>query len=254
MIQLENIGVTFNRGTTLEKTALQKISLSVQEGDFVTIIGGNGAGKSTFFSVLSGDVHPSSGRMIFDGEDITRYSPERRSSFVARVFQDPLKGTCATLTIEENLALALSRGQNRTLSLALNAKNRELFRGHMARLNLGLENRMGLPIGSLSGGQRQAISLIMAVLAPMKLLLLDEHTAALDPRTAAFIIRLTKEIVESSKLTTLMITHSMHQALEVGNRLLMLQDGTIVYDVQGKEKEKLTTHDLMLLFEKHHAV
>lgn len=254
MIFLEQIAVTFHQGTNLEKKALQNLSLRVGEGDFITIIGGNGAGKSTLFSVLTGDITPSKGRIFIGGEDVTKDSPEKRSAYVARVFQDPLKGTCAALTIEENLALALCRGQRRNLSLALNRANRSLFRDHIARLNLGLENRMGLPIGVLSGGQRQAISLIMAVLSPMQLLLLDEHTAALDPRTAAFIIKLTKEIVEASSLTTLMITHSMHQALDVGSRLLMLQDGTIVHDASDQDKKKLTQHDLMLLFEKYNAV
>lgn len=254
MITLEEIGVTFNRGSTLEKIALKDLSLTVQAGDFITIIGGNGAGKSTFFGVLSGDVTPTLGRILVNGHDVTKQSPEDRSSFVARVFQDPLKGTCATLTIEENLALAYSRGQKRTLSLALSSPKRKIFREQIARLKLGLEDRMGLPIGALSGGQRQAISLLMAALAPMQLLLLDEHTAALDPRMAAFVIEITKDIVESKKLTTLMITHSMHQALEVGNRLIMLQEGTIVYDVMGPDKAALTPHDLLMLFEKHQGI
>lgn len=250
MIRLDNLTVVFNAGTTLEKKVLKNLSLNIEENEFVTVIGGNGAGKSTLLGALTGDVRVTKGRILFDGEDVTGYSPTKRSHLVARVFQDPLKGTCGNLTVEENLALALKRGQNRSLSKAITKDLREQMAHHLSRLHLGVEKRLRDPIGSLSGGQRQAISLIMAVLSPSKILLLDEHTAALDPRTAAFIIQLTKEIVESKKLTTLMVTHSMHQALDVGTRTIMLDEGEVVFDVAGKDRSTLTPHDLLGEFEK----
>jgi len=254
MIQLDSVNVLYNQGTNLEKKALKKVNLVIQENEFVTVIGGNGAGKSTLLSVITGNTTITTGRLTFDGINVSKWSPEKRATLIARVFQDPMKGTCGTLTVEENLALAYRRGQKRGLKLALSAQTRDLFSSHLEKLKLGLENRMKIPIGALSGGQRQAISLIMAVLSPMKILLLDEHTAALDPRTAAFILGLTRDIVEEKKLTTLMVTHSMHQALEVGTRTIMMHDGQIVYDVQGQERAKLTTHNLMDLFEKYEAV
>jgi putative ABC transport system ATP-binding protein len=254
MIRLAQVNVIYNKGTDLEKAALKNVTLDIQPNEFITVIGGNGAGKSTLLSVLTGDTPIMSGGVLFDGVNVTKWSPEKRASVVARVFQDPLKGTCAALTVEENLSLAYHRGQPRGLQRALNSQMRDLFAHHLKRLKLGLENRMKVPIGSLSGGQRQAISLIMAVLSPMKILLLDEHTAALDPRTAAFILKLTHEIVEDKKLTTLMVTHSMHQALDIGTRTLMLHEGKIVYDVHGSERAQLTPHDLIELFEKFEAV
>jgi putative ABC transport system ATP-binding protein len=254
MIRLEKVNVIFNQGTNLEKVALKNINLSIQKNEFLTVIGGNGAGKSTLLSVITGNTEVTSGKVLFDGVNVNKWSPEKRANLIARVFQDPLKGTCGSLTIEENLALAYRRGQPRGLNLAINQQARKIFVTHLEKLKLGLENRMKIHINSLSGGQRQAISLIMAVLAPMKILLLDEHTAALDPRTAAFIIDLTHEIVEEKKLTTLMVTHSMHQALEVGTRTIMLHEGEIVYDVSGAERTKLTTHNLMELFERFEAV
>lgn len=254
MIHLENVNVIFNQGTNLEKVALKNINLSIQKNEFLTVIGGNGAGKSTLFSVITGTTAVTSGKVLFDGVNVNKWSPEKRANLIARVFQDPLKGTCGSLSIEENLALASRRGQPRGLKLALNPSNRAFFEKHLEKLKLGLENRTKTRIDLLSGGQRQAISLIMAVLSPMKILLLDEHTAALDPRTAAFIVELTRDIVCEKKLTTLMVTHSMHQALEVGTRTIMMHEGEIVYDVQGSERDKLTTHDLMGLFEKFEAV
>lgn len=254
MIELEDLHVIYNPGTNLEKKVLRGLSLKMNENEFVTVIGGNGAGKSTLLSSLTGDVKVTKGRILFDGENVTSFSPTDRSHLIARVFQDPLKGTCGTLTVEENLALALKRGKGRTLSKAITNDIRDLMRHQLSRLHLGVENRLRDPIGSLSGGQRQAISLIMAVLSPSKILLLDEHTAALDPRTAAFIIDLTKEIVGDKKLTTLMVTHSMNQALEVGTRTIMLADGKVVFDVSGAVRDALTPHDLLGEFEKRALV
>lgn len=249
MIKLENIHVIFNPGSSIEKRALRGIDLSISQGEFVTVIGGNGAGKSTVMGVISGVTPVTHGRILFDGRDVTKETSTQRSRDVARVFQDPLKGTCGALSIEENMSLALARGTRRGVSCALTTKKRRYFREQLAKLNLGVEERMQDPIGSLSGGQRQAISLIMAVLSPSKILLLDEHTAALDPRTTAFIIKLTQEIVEDKKLTTLMITHSMSQALAVGTRTVMLMDGRIAMDISGQERETLTPHDLVQRFE-----
>ena len=254
MIRLDDLNVVFNVGTNLEKKVLRGLSLTMDENEFVTVIGGNGAGKSTLLGALTGDVSLTKGRILFDGEDVTNYSPTKRSHLIARVFQDPLKGTCGELTVEENLALALKRGQSRNFSRAINKEIRENLCHNLKRLHLGVEKRLRDPIGSLSGGQRQAISLIMAVLSPSKILLLDEHTAALDPRTAAFTINLTKDIVGTKKLTTLMVTHSMAQALDVGNRTIMLADGKVVFDVKDAERKKLTPHDLLGEFEKRALV
>lgn len=250
MIRLTDLHVTFNRGTAMEKEALRGVTLNIKKGDFVCVIGGNGAGKSTLLNALCGDIFPESGKISIDNQDVTTLASWKRASFVARVFQDPLAGTCPNLTIEENMALAMSRGEKRTYKLALNKEHREKFRFQLSRLKLGLENRLQDPIGLLSGGQRQAISLVMAVLKPMKIMALDEHTAALDPKTAAFILDLTHEIVEETHLTTLMVTHSMHQALELGNRTLMLHEGQVVFDVSGKERKGLTVSDLLDLFHK----
>ena len=250
MICLKNLRVVFNRGSALEANALRGIDLDIPEGQFVTVIGSNGAGKSTLLGTLTGDVHPLLGHITIDGTDVTRLSPARRSGLVSRVFQDPMVGTCANLTIEENMALANGRGHRRGLTLALNKERREEFRHHISRLNLGLENRLKDPMGSLSGGQRQAVSLLMAVLQPMKILVLDEHTAALDPKTAEFVIHLTQEIVAERNLTTLMVTHSMHQALDVGHRTIMLHKGKVIYDIQGTQRQKLTIEDLLILFKK----
>jgi putative tryptophan/tyrosine transport system ATP-binding protein len=252
MIRLEKVSVVYNQGTNLEKTALKNVSLIIQKEEFVTVIGGNGAGKSTLLSVITGNTEITNGKVLFDNIDVTKWPPEQRSALIARVFQDPLKGTCGSLTIEENLALAYRRGQRRGVQLALTPETRDFFISYLKRLKLGLESRMKAYVSTLSGGQRQAISLIMAVLAPMKILLLDEHTAALDPRMASFIVGLTHDIVEEKKLTTLMITHSVHQALEVGT--IMLHEGEIVYDIQGHERDRLTPHNLMEWFEKFDAV
>lgn len=250
MIRITDFHVTFNRGTAMENKALRGVTLDIKKGDFVCVIGGNGAGKSTLLNALCGDIFPDTGKISIDNKDVTSLSTWQRAPYVARVFQDPMAGTCANLTIEENLALAMGRGVKRTLKMAINKDYREKFRDQLARLKLGLEDRLKDPIGRLSGGQRQAISLIMAVLQPMKILALDEHTAALDPKTAAFILELTREIVEENNLTALMVTHSMHQALELGNRTLMLHEGRVVFDVQGEKRKDLKVSDLLELFHK----
>jgi putative ABC transport system ATP-binding protein len=250
MIQMNDLHVTFHRGSVMEKRALRGINLNIKKGDFVCVIGGNGAGKSTLLNTLCGDVFPETGSIFIDEQNVSTLSSWQRAPYVARVFQDPLAGTCANLTIEENMALAITRGERRSLKLALNNHHREKFRFQLSRLKLGLENRLSDPIGLLSGGQRQAVSLIMAVLSPMKIIALDEHTAALDPKTAAFILDLTREIIEESGLTALMVTHSMQQAIEHGNRTLMLHEGRIIFDVEGKARDGLTVADLLDLFHK----
>jgi putative ABC transport system ATP-binding protein len=248
MIEAERIAVTFNRGTPMETPALRDLDLAIPAGEFVTVIGSNGAGKSTLLNVLTGDATVSAGRVVIDGQDVTGWAAPRRAALVARVFQDPLAGSCADLSIEENLALAAARGSRRGLRLAIDRGGREFFRDQLRRLNLGLENRLGDRMGLLSGGQRQAVSLLMATLQPMKILLLDEHTAALDPKTAEFVLDLTNRIVEEQKLTTLMVTHSMRQALDHGTRTLMLHEGRIVFDVAGAARKGLDVPDLLALF------
>jgi putative ABC transport system ATP-binding protein len=250
MIRLSDLHLTFNRGTAMETKALRGVSLTIKKGDFVCVIGGNGAGKSTLLNALCGDVIPERGTVSIDNQNVTSLTSWQRAPYVARVFQDPMAGTCANLTIEENMALAMGRGEKRTLKRAINAKDRDQFRSQLSRLKLGLEDRLKDPIGMLSGGQRQAVSLIMAVLKPMKIIALDEHTAALDPKTAAFILELTREIVEESHLTALMVTHSMHQALELGNRTVMLYEGRVVFDVRDEARKDLTVADLLELFHK----
>lgn len=248
MIRVSGLEVTFNRGTPLEKRAVQGIDLTFEKGEFVCIIGSNGAGKSTLLSAIAGDVLPSAGRIEIDGIDVSRWPTARRAQLVARVFQDPLAGSCADLTIEENLALAASRGQGRSLRHAINHTRRAQFRSRVAELCLGLENRLKDRMGLLSGGQRQAVSLLMASMAPSSVLLLDEHTAALDPGMAAFVIGVTNQIVAESKLTTVMVTHSMTQALQVGSRTVMLHEGKVLLDVSGSERAKLTVENLVARF------
>jgi putative ABC transport system ATP-binding protein len=250
MIRVENIAVTFGRGTPMETPALRGIDLAIPAGQFVTVIGSNGAGKSTVLNVLTGDAPVQQGRVVIDEQDVTGWPPPRRAALVARVFQDPLAGSCADLSIEENLALAAARGARRGLGLALDRRRRADFRARLRVLGLGLENRLGDRMGLLSGGQRQAVSLLMATLQPMKILLLDEHTAALDPKTAEFVLGLTRQIVESQKLTTLMVTHSMRQALDYGERTVMLHEGRVVFDVSGAARLGLDVPDLLDLFAK----
>lgn len=249
MMHADNLKVTFNAGTPIENPAMRGMSLHIQDGEFVTVIGSNGAGKSTFLNAISGDLMVDSGTIKINGQDVTRLPAHKRAHLVARVFQDPLAGTCEALSIEENMALAYSRGHKRGLSFALNKENRELFREKLSILKLGLENRLTDRIGLLSGGQRQAVSLLMASLQPSKILLLDEHTAALDPKTAAFVLELTDQIVSENQLTAMMVTHSMRQALDHGHRTVMLHQGKVVLDVSGEQRAGMDVPDLLNLFE-----
>lgn len=248
MIELDNVQVTFNRNTPLEKKALQGINLKVEQGSFITVIGSNGSGKSTLLSTLAGDILPTRGNVYINDHNVTRKKTVNRAAFVARVFQDPLIGSCGELTIEENMALAYKRGHWRGFLPALTPSSRKLFREKLSGLGLGLEHRMRQQMNSLSGGQRQAVSLIMATLSKSSILLLDEHTAALDPGMADFIMKLTHELVEQHGFTTLMVTHSMRQALDFGNRTIMLDGGKIILDVSGEERSTLDVPDLIEMF------
>lgn len=250
MISIKDIKVVFGRGTPLQKQALNGVSLTIDEGSFVTVIGSNGAGKSTLLGVLAGDVMASEGQVLIGKTDVTRKSTAARAGLVARVFQDPLTGSCGALSIEENLALAARRGERRGLASALGGNRRDEFRERIAELNLGLENRVKDRMDLLSGGQRQAVSLVMATLAGSEVLLLDEHTAALDPGMAEFVMNLTQKIVSERKLTTLMVTHSMRQALDYGHRTIMLHGGEIVLDVAGDNRKNLQVEDLIAMFRK----
>ena len=248
MLTLTNIVKYFHRGSVNEVLALNGANLSVETGEFITIIGSNGAGKSSLLNCVSGTHFPDKGKVTLGGRDVTAWPEYRRAGLIARVFQDPLLGTCASLTIEQNMALARKRGQRRGLGLGVKAADRELFRERLAVLRLGLEDRLRDVVGLLSGGQRQALTMVMATLVRPELLLLDEHTAALDPKTANQILELTSSIVESGRLTTLMVTHNMHQALAFGNRLAMMHRGKIILDVSGEEKKRLTVEDLLERF------
>ena len=250
MIELDHIGVTFKQGTPLEKQALIDLNLKIERGSFVTVIGSNGAGKSTMLGVLAGDILPNEGKVIINGADVSRKSTADRAKMIARVFQDPLAGSCGSLTIEENLALAACRGKRRGLASALTRENREIFRHRIAELGLGLENRIHNRMDSLSGGQRQAVSLVMATLSDADVLLLDEHTAALDPSMADFVMKLTEKVIRKNKLTTLMVTHSMRQALDYGERTFMLHGGKIVLDVHAEKRRGLDVGDLIDMFQK----
>ena len=250
MLQAQGLRKTFNPGTVIENPALRGIDLTIREGEFITVIGSNGAGKSTFLNAISGDLMVDQGTLTIDGQDVTRRNAWQRAALVARVFQDPMAGTCERLSIEENLALAWQRGQRRGFGRAIRGGQRELFQEKLATLGLGLEKRLTDRMGLLSGGQRQAVSLLMASLQSSKLLLLDEHTAALDPKTAAFVLKLTDQIVGKDQLTTLMVTHSMRQALDHGTRTIMLHQGQIVLDVSGEERRKLDVADLLHMFER----
>ncbi len=248
MIEARDLVKYFNPGTPMEARALAGLDLALEAGEFVTVIGSNGAGKSTLLNVLTGDHRLDRGQIWIDGLDVTNWRAARRARLVARVFQDPMAGTCERLTIEENLALAESRGRRRGLGRAIDRSRREHFRERLAHLGLGLENRLADRMGLLSGGQRQAVSLLMATLRPCKILLLDEHTAALDPATAQLVMDLTEKIVEEQRLTTLMVTHSMRQALDHGGRTLMLHEGRIVFDVADDKRAGLDVPDLLGLF------
>ena len=249
MLELKNVRKTFNRGTVNEKKALNGVNLHLNPGDFVTIIGGNGAGKSTMLNMIAGVYPIDSGVITLDGDNISRRPEHKRAKYLGRVFQDPMRGTATDMEIEENMALAYRRGKFRGLGWGISKKEKDFFREQIKVLGLGLEDRMTSKVGLLSGGQRQALTLLMATLQEPKLLLLDEHTAALDPKTAKNVLELTGEIVESKKLTALMVTHNMKDAIKMGNRLIMMHEGRVVYDVAGEEKKKLAVRDLLQKFE-----
>ncbi len=250
MLELKNISKTFFPGTVHEKTALDNLNLTLHEGDFVTVIGGNGAGKSTMLNAIAGTFPVDSGTILIDGKDVTRLPEYKRAALLGRVFQDPMMGTAPTMQIQENLALAARRGKPRGLRWGITPQEQEMYYQKLKDLDLGLEDRMKAKVGLLSGGQRQALTLLMAVLQKPKLLLLDEHTAALDPRTAAKVLELSDRIVEENHLTTLMITHNMKDAIAHGNRLIMMDAGHVVLDISGEDKKKLTVNDLLTLFSK----
>ena len=250
MLEIINLRKTFNPGTVNEKTALDGVSLTLKDGDFVSVIGGNGAGKSTLLNAVAGTWLVDSGTISIDGVNVTRLPEHKRARFIGRVFQDPMMGTAATMQIEENLALARRRGKPRSLRPGITAAEREEYKELLKSLNLGLEDRLTAKVGLLSGGQRQALTLLMATLQKPKLLLLDEHTAALDPKTAAKVLEVTDRIIRQERLTTLMITHNMRDAIAHGNRLIMLYEGRIAVDVSGEDKERLTVEDLLGMFEK----
>ena len=248
MLELHQVCKTFNPGTVNEKAALNHLSLTLEEGDFVTVIGGNGAGKSTMLNAISGVWPVDKGTIRIDGVDVTELSEHRRAVYLGRVFQDPMVGTAGNMTIEENLALAARRGEKRTLRWGIKKSEREQFKELLRPLGLGLEDRLTAKVGLLSGGQRQALTLLMASLKKPKVLLLDEHTAALDPKTAAKVLELSDQIVEEHKLTTLMVTHNMKDAIAHGNRLIMLDAGRVILDIRGEDKKKLTVPDLLARF------
>lgn len=249
MLDINGISKTFNAGTVNEKKALNGLELHLKEGDFLTVIGGNGAGKSTMLNAIAGTWLVDEGSIVVDGVDVTRLSEHQRAKYLGRVFQDPMTGTAASMQIEENLALAARRGKFRGLRIGITNKEREFYKEKLQILGLGLENRLTTGVGLLSGGQRQALTLLMATLQKPKLLLLDEHTAALDPKTAAKVLEVTDKIVNKDNLTTIMITHNMKDAITHGNRLVMMHEGHIIYDVAGEDKRKLTVADLLHKFE-----
>lgn len=248
MLEVQNIYKTFNPGTVNEKRALNGVSVTLNDGDFVTVIGGNGAGKSTLLNAIAGVWPVDRGAILIDGQNVTRLPEHKRAKFIGRVFQDPMMGTAASMQIEENLALAARRGESRTLRAGITKAERETYRELLKILDLGLEDRLTSKVGLLSGGQRQALTLLMATLKKPKLLLLDEHTAALDPKTAAKVLDTTEKIVQRDRLTTLMITHNMRDAIAHGNRLIMMYEGRVAIDVSGEEKRKLTVEDLLAKF------
>lgn len=248
MLEVNSIYKTFNPGTVNEKLALDGLSLRLDPGDFVTVIGGNGAGKSTFLNALAGVWYVDQGSIRIDGVDVTKVSEHKRAAYLGRVFQDPMMGTAATMGIDENLALAARRGKPRGLRIGISKKEKDEFRELLKILDLGLEDRLTSKVGLLSGGQRQAVTLLMATLKKPKLLLLDEHTAALDPKTAAKVLETTNNIIRKDNLTTLMITHNMKDAIANGNRLIMMNNGKVILDIAGEEKKKLTVDDLLHKF------
>lgn len=249
MLNITNLQKTFNPGTVNAKTALCGFDLTIKEGEFVTVIGGNGAGKSTLLNAIAGVWRPDFGKIEIDGVDVTAMPEHKRAKFLGRVFQDPMKGTAPDMEIAENLSIAARRGTKRKLIWGCPRKEREGYKELLAQLELGLENRLSTKVGLLSGGQRQAVTLLMATLKKPKILLLDEHTAALDPKTAAKVLKITEKLVTENRLTTLMITHNMHDAIAYGNRLIMMHEGRVVVDVSGEAKKNLTIEQLLGLFE-----
>lgn len=250
MLEIKDISIVFNEGTVDEKKALNQINLTLEKGDFVTVIGSNGAGKSTLMNVVAGNLFPDVGEVNINGKQVVHLPEYKRSKFVGRVFQDPMAGTAPSMTIEENLAMAYSRNKKRRLTLGVNQKRRDMFRDFLKTLKLGLEDRLTAKVGLLSGGERQALSLLMTTFTDPDILLLDEHTAALDPSRAELITKLTKDVVVKSGLTTLMVTHNMQQALDLGNRLIMMDKGQIIFEVSGEEKQKLTVENLLHEFQR----
>lgn len=248
MLKIDNIKKTFNPGTINEKVALNGVNLSLEEGDFVTVIGGNGAGKSTTLNAIAGVWPVDSGKIYIGGDDVTRLSEYKRAKYLGRVFQDPMTGTATTMSIEENMAIAARRGQGRGLSWGITKKERDVYREMLATLDLGLEDRLSSKVGLLSGGQRQAITLLMASIQKPRLLLLDEHTAALDPKTAAKVLEISDKIIADHHLTAMMVTHNMKDAIMHGNRLIMMHEGRVILNIAGEEKKKLTVPDLLALF------
>lgn len=249
MLEIQNVHKTFNLGTINEKIALNGVNLNLNPGDFVTIIGGNGAGKSTTLNAIAGVWPIDEGNIIVDGVDLTRLSEHKRAVHLGRVLQDPMIGTAATMSIEENMAIAARRGEHRGFRWGISKKEREQYKEQLKELNLGLEERLSSKVGLLSGGQRQAITLLMAAMKKPKLLLLDEHTAALDPKTAAKVLEISDKIIEENQLTAMMVTHNMKDAIAHGNRLIMMHEGRVIYDVSGEEKKKLHVSDLLAKFE-----
>ena len=248
MLKLENVSITFNKGTVNEKKALDNVSLTVEDGDFITVIGSNGAGKSTLMNAVSGTYEIDKGKICLDDKNITRLKEYQRARFIGRLFQDPLRGTAPNMTIEENLGLAYSRGKRRSLNIGIKRKDLNLFREKLSELGLGLEDRMKTPVGLLSGGQRQALTLLMATIVTPKLLLLDEHTAALDPKTAAKVMEITEKIVKENNITTLMITHNVSNALAYGNRTIVLSQGRLAFALEGEQRKNMTVEGLMKLY------
>ncbi|MBP3892044.1 MAG: ATP-binding cassette domain-containing protein [Solobacterium sp.] len=249
MLEVRHVSKTFDIGTVNETPVLKDVSFTLNDGDFVTVIGGNGAGKSTILNMIAGVYPIDSGEILLDGEDLTNKKEHERAKYIGRVFQDPMKGTAADMEIQENLAMANRRGKKRSLAWGITANEKAVFKEELSMLGLGLEKRMADKVGLLSGGQRQALTLLMASLQKPKLLLLDEHTAALDPKTAKKVLDITKEIIEKDHLTALMVTHNMKDAIQIGNRLIMMYEGKILFDIQGEEKKSLTVDDLLHKFE-----
>lgn len=243
MLKLENIGITFNPGTPDENNALKNINLTVEKGDFITVIGSNGAGKSTLYNIISGNLTPTTGKILLDEKNITKDPEFKRANYIGRIFQNPLLGTAGKMSLQDNMMICYKKGW-KGLKISLNKKMKQYFKEQLVQLDMGLEDRLNDNVNQFSGGQRQALTLLMAVMSKPEILLLDEHTAALDPSNADIIMKLTKKFADENKLTVMMVTHNMQQALEYGNRLLMMDDGEIIMDIKGKEKENLTLDDI----------